>query len=200
MRASFQHQNKVGYLFAGSKKHILYDMVSNPEKAFYKMRKIINLDKIPRIDFRVFLQNKFEKTEFKIQEGVIEKVLDIVEDYPYNAQFLCHKLWDNFTDVKKIEIDDIEPTLNLVLSENTPFYLTTWEGLSMHQRRLLQSIANMGSNHIFSQDFIFSGNLGTSSTVQTSLRLLVKKQILDKENNNYFFTDVFFKEWIKRKI
>jgi len=28
----------------------------------------------------------------------------------------------------------------------------------------------------------------------------MEKQILDKENDVYWFTDVFFKEWILRKI
>ena len=200
MRACFQNHDRVGYLFAGSKKHILYDMVTNPEKAFYKMGKIVNLDKIPREIFREFLEKKFEKTNFRIQENVIDSVLDLVENYPYNAQFFCHKLWDNFNDVKQIKITHIEPTMQLILSEYTPFYLTLWDGLSLHQRRLLQAIADLGSKNLFSQEFIHTGNLGTSSSIQTSLRLLLKKQILDKNGNDHFFTDIFFREWIKWKI
>lgn len=200
MRASFQHHSKVGYLFAGSKRHILYDMVANPSKAFYKMGRVITLNKIPRLEFSEFLRQAFERTGFTLEEGAVHKILDLVNDYPYNAQFLCHKLWDVYFDVKKIRTNDIEPTLNLILTENTPFYLSIWDGLSMHQRRLLHSIANLGGDHIFSQEFIASGDLGSSSTIQTSLRLLIKKQVLDKENDIYFVTDVFFKEWIRRKI
>ena len=53
MRASFQHHDKVGYLFAGSKRHILYDMVSNPDRAFYKMGRIINESTLKRVSIKL---------------------------------------------------------------------------------------------------------------------------------------------------
>ncbi len=200
MRASFQHHDKVGYLFAGSKRHILYDMVSNPDRAFYKMGRIINLTKLARAEFIDFLLQNFEKTGFSIDKETICRILDVVDDYPYNAQYLCHKLWDDFSQTKKITKEDVEPTLERLLSENTPIYISIWDALSLHQRRLLYAIARSGGNSLFSQDFISDYNLGNSSSVQTSVRLLMKRQILDKEKNTYFITDIFFKEWIQRKM
>lgn len=200
MRASFQHHTRVAYLFAGSKRHMLYEMVSNRNRAFYKMGKVINLGKIPRLEFSKFLKEAFIRTGFTVESGLIDKVLDIVEDYPYNAQFLCHELWDNNLDSKEIKIGDIELSLNKILAQETPIYIGIWDSLSLHQRRVLQSIACYGGKKVFSQSFILSNDLGALSSVQTSIRLLMKKGILDKENDTYVITDVFFKEWIKRKI
>lgn len=200
MRASFQHHDKVSYLFAGSKRHVLYDMVSNPDRAFYKMGRIINLHKLPRNEFADFLRNAFTKTGFTVEKETIHTLLDVAEDYPYNAQYLCHKLWDDFSDIRRIESKDVEPALERILTETTPVFLSIWDNLSLQQRRLLQAISVSGGDHLFTQDFIILNNLGSAATVQTSLKLLMKKQILDKENATYFFTDVFFREWIKRKI
>jgi len=37
-------------------------------------------------------------------------------------------------------------------------------------------------------------------TLQTSLKLLVKKGFIEKQNGGYVIGDVFFREWVKRKI
>jgi len=197
MRASYQHHDKVSYLFAGSKRHVLYDMISNPEAAFYKMGRIFNLTKIPRNEFSNYLWQCFQNTEYTVAKGTVELILDIVEDYPYNAQYLCHKLWEEFRDIKKIEESDIKPTLIQILKENSPIYISIWDGLSLHQRRLLKAIASYPGSSLFSQGFIDANNLGSSSSIQTSLKLLMKRLVLDKEKNTYFITDVFFKEWIR---
>ena len=200
MRACFQHHDRVGYLFAGSKRHILYDMVSNPERAFYKMGRIINLEKLPRLEFIDFLLNAFKTTGYKIESETLDTLLDLVEDYPYNAQYFCHKLWDEYADTKVIRSEYLEPTLIRILNENAPVYISIWDSLTLHQRRVLQAIARNGGQNILSQEFILENNLGNSSSVQTSIRLLMKRQILDRESGIYFLTDVFFREWICRLI
>ena len=199
MRASFQHQRNVGYLFAGSKKHLLNDMVYNRNRAFYKIGKVMNLNKIPREEFRKFLEEKFKNTGFTLGKGVVNKVLDLVEDYPYNAQFLCHELWDVNLDKKKINALNVETALKTILSEQTPFYLSLWDSLTLHQRNVLQAVANFGGEKIFSHEFIDASNIGPGSTLQTSVALLTKKEIVEKNNGIYEITDVFFKEWIKKE-
>jgi len=195
MRASFRHQRKVAYIFAGSKKDMLNDMVYNKSRAFYKIGKVI----IPREEFCKFLEKKFKNTGFTLGSGCVNRILNLVEDYPYNAQFLCHKLWDMNLDKKKINISDIEVALRKILFEQTPFYLSLWDNLTLHQRDVLRAIANFSGEKIFSQEFIATTNIGPSSTLQTSIALLVKKEIIEKNNGVYEIVDVFFKEWIRRE-
>jgi len=127
-------------------------------------------------------------------------VLDLVEDFPYNAQYFCHKLWDTFYDTKKINLPDIEPTLDQILTENTPIYLSIWDSLSLVQRRLLEAIVHVGSKEILTDDGIKKYDLESISATQAILKDLMDKQILDRENAVFWFTDVFFKKWIRRKI
>jgi len=199
MRASFQHQRNVGYLFAGSKKHMLNDMIYNKNRAFYKIGKVMNLNKIPREEFSNFLEKKFKKTGFKLEKNVIDKVLNIVENYPYNAQFLCHKLWDMNRDKKIIGIGNVEVALRNLISEQNPFYLSLWDSLTLHQRNVLRAIANFGGEKIFSQEFAEATGIISGSTLQTCVELLIRKGIIEKNNAIYEITDVFFKEWIKRE-
>ena len=199
MRASFQHQRDVGYLFAGSKKHLINDMIYNKNRAFYKIGKVINLNKLPKEEFRKFLQEKFSNTGFVLEKGTVDKVLHLVENYPYNAQLLCHKLWDVNLDKKKINISDVETALGKILSEETPLYLSLWDSLTLHQRNILEAIANFGGEKIFSHEFVNASGIKPGSTLQTSVKLLIKKGIIEKNNGIYEISDVLFKEWVKKE-
>lgn len=197
LRSCIQHQRDVAYLFAGSKTHMIEDMVFNKNRAFYKIGKVMNLDKIPRAEFKEFLSDKFAESGFSFEKGTMEKILDTVQDYPYNAQFLCHELWDRHRDRKKIDIVDVKTCLEKIISEQAPYYINLWDNLTLTQRNVLGAIVNIGGDRIFSQDFSSASNIRPNSTLQTSVGLLIKKDILKKSKNTYEITDVFFKEWIR---
>jgi AAA+ ATPase superfamily predicted ATPase len=103
MRAFFQHHHKVAYLFAGSKRHLIYSMVSDPNRAFYKLGDIINLQKIEPAEMKVFLKDQFSKGLIEIRENVLDYILEVSENVPYNVQYLCHHLWNWCLAAKKIE-------------------------------------------------------------------------------------------------
>ena len=54
--------------------------------------------------------------------------------------------------------------------------------------------------NVFSRDFIRDNDLGAVSSVQTSINLLMKKGIVDKEDGSYYITDVFFKSWLDKEM
>ena len=197
LRSCIQHQRNVAYLFAGSKTHMIEDMVFNKERAFYKIGKVMNLDKIPRAEFEEFLAHKFKNTGFSLEKGTLNKILDKVENYPYNAQFLCHELWDRHRDRKEINPTDVKSCLKKIVNEQSPYYITLWDNFTVNQRDVLSAIVNIGGKGIFSQDFASSSGIKPYSTLQTSVSLLIKKGILAKSNDTYEITDVFFKEWIR---
>ncbi len=197
LRSCIQHQRNVAYLFAGSKTHMIEDMVFNKERAFYKIGKVMNLDKIPRAEFEEFLAHKFKNTGFSLEKGTLNKILDKVENYPYNAQFLCHELWDRHRDRKEISITDVKSCLKKIVNEQSPYYITLWDNFTVNQRDVLSAIVNIGGKGIFSQDFASASGIKPYSTLQTSVSLLIKKGILAKSNDIYEITDVFFKEWIR---
>jgi len=53
---------------------------------------------------------------------------------------------------------------------------------------------------MFSKDFIAENDLSTPGSVQKSITLLKKKNIIDVDGKEIRFNDVFFREWIKKKI
>lgn len=197
MRAFFQRHRSVGYIFAGSKRHVLYNMSGKSSSAFYKIGPVIALQKIPREAFREFLRKRFEVTGYAVEEGAVDKILDMVEDYPYNAQYLCHEIWEEKADSKTIKSEDVDTMLSTVLTRNSPVYLSMVDNLTLFQRRVIRAIAKHGGENVFSDEYIRSNELVSASMLQKSLRLLQGKDLLDREAGRYFIPDVFLKLWLK---
>ena len=200
MRACFQHHHKVGYLFAGSKKHLIYDMVSDPNRAFYKLGDIMNLQKIEPAEMTMFLRKQFAKGAIRVTESILDYVLEISENVPYNVQYLCHHLWNWCLEAKKIEKQDVMKTVDNIVAEQSANYIALWDALSLHQRLFLKAVSKLQNKTIFSKDFIREHDLGTPGSVQKSIALLKKKNIIDVDAKEIRFNDVFFKEWIRKKM
>jgi hypothetical protein len=95
---------------------------------------------------------------------------------------------------------DIGEALSTVLQQDAPHFSAAWERLSLHQRQVVQAIAQGGGRNVFSSGFLTSHRLGSHSSVQTSLRLLLKEQVLFKTNGEYRIADPFFREWIGTRL
>jgi len=200
MRSHIQEHRMVGYVFSGSKKHILEDMTLREDRAFYKIGKIIYLQKIERRHFVPFLKERFENYGFSIDGKVIDHILDVANDIPYNAQFLCHELWDRFRDANKFSSSEVDRIFSIILDEQSPFFIQQWDTLSLNQRAALKTIVDYSDISVFSQEFLIKSGIGSLPTLQTSLKLLVKKGVIEKHNGSHVIGDVFFREWIRKKI
>ena len=89
IRAVIQHHERVGYIFAGSREHILIDMVQNQNRAFYRMGKTIFLGTILRPAFSGHIVNRFRTTGIEIDPVAADEICLVCDDYPYSIQYLC---------------------------------------------------------------------------------------------------------------
>ncbi|MBI4667817.1 MAG: ATP-binding protein [Elusimicrobia bacterium] len=199
MRAVFQRQKDVGYLFAGSKRHLMSDMVLNKNKPFYKMGKVVFLGKIPLKDLRDFIAIKFEVSGKNIKAEALDDILRLSCAIPYHTFHLCHEIWNDCAGGQIIGAGAVAPALENIIVSLSPIYLSSWDALTLAQRHLLQAIAISGGMDLFSKDFINTHCLGSASSVQKSVKLLINKEVLEKENGNCQFADIWFGEWVKKR-
>lgn len=197
MRASIQHQRNVAYIFAGSKKHLLLDMVNSSERPFYKIGPIMRLEKIPPEDFTAFIKTKFQKTKVKISDEMINRLIKRAENIPYYIQMFAHELWDRAATKKEIKLKDLEMAIKQLVGQISPNFYQEWSQMILAKRGLLRAIALSGGKNILSQDYLKRNKLGLPSAVRRTLLALVDEGHLDKEENEYFFNDLLFREWIK---
>lgn len=199
LRSHIQNHDRIAYVFSGSKKHLLEDMIMRKERAFYKIGKVMYLEKIDRLLFSAFLKDKFIGGNFKIEDGVIEEVLDVSDNIPYNVQFICHELWDELSENRRITIKDIERIMSKIIDEQASFFIPQWDALTINQKTLMKAISVHGGKNLFSSEYLSVSGIKAGSTLQTTLKLLLKKGLLEKQSGDHVITDIFMKEWIKRR-
>ena len=201
MRSHFQTHRHVSYLFAGSRQSALQDMASRERSPFYRFGRIVSLGPIPPKEFASFLQARFRRGGLRLAADVADAILAATDDVPYNVQRMCHQLWTlraGWAD--RITEHDIGEALAGILEQDAPHLGAAWDRLSLHQRQVLQAIARSGGRNVFAAEFLASHRLGSHSSVQTSLRLLLKEQVLSKTNGEYRFADPFFREWVSSRL
>jgi AAA+ ATPase superfamily predicted ATPase len=201
MRSHFQQHRHVSYLFAGSRQSALQDMVTRERSPFYKFGRFMHLGPIPSNEFGPFLAARFRRGRLRVSAEVLDAILAAADDVPYNVQRLCHQLWALCAGrADRITEADIGKAMLMIVNQEAPYFSAVWDQLSLHQRQVLQAIARSGGRNVFANEFLTVHRLGSHSSVQTSLRQLLKEQVLVKVDGEHRIADPFFREWIGTRL
>jgi len=197
LRAHIQYHRNVAYVFAGSKRHLLDEMINSKDKPFYRIGPVMYLEKINEDIFLKFAKDKLKASGIKISDKALQRVIKLAENIPYYTQLLLHELWDSKIDKGLISEKDVQSVLSQVVHLYSQNFHLEWSRMILSKRQLLKAISIYGGKQILSGDYLKKNNLGLPSSVRRTLLSLVEDGYIDKENGEYFFADILFREWIK---
>jgi len=199
MRSHFQFHYNTAYIFSGSKTSILTDMISNANRAFYKMGDIMVLNKLPHEVFKRFLEKKFIESGFTLRGDVMEKILSVTREIPYNAQFLCHKLWERYLPEKEIDEGKVEELIAQTIFENYDYYLGIWDTLSGNEKKVIKAMAFHEGEDVLTDEFCVRVGFGLEK-LREVVQQLGTKGLVVRERRSFFIVDFLFREWIRREF
>jgi hypothetical protein len=156
------------------------------------------LRNIPKDRFATFIYKRFKETGVEIGQNLIEEVLEITDGHPYYTQMFMHEVWNESYPTKMVTQDAISRAEEQIFLNEESYFTALWNSLSPKQKNLLVALISEEDILIHSQSAIITYELGSPATVSKSLKVLKEKGILEQIANRYIFSDVFFKEWIKR--
>jgi uncharacterized protein len=199
LRSVIQNQRNIGYVFAGSKRHLINEMATSPDRPFYKIGPVMYLDKINETEFEEYIFEKFKRTGIKISGNTIKEIIKITDNIPYYVQLLSHELWDYaIANKKKIEEESVKDIFMSLIKQYDNSFRETWERLIGTKRQLLQVIALKGGQNLLSKETLEENDLSYPSSVQKTLKLLTDDGYIDKIEGKHYIVDILFKEWIKK--
>jgi uncharacterized protein len=189
-----QTVNNVSIIFSGSRKHILTEIFSSPDRPFYNITEMMEISNIIPDVYKAFIMDKFRKGSISISGPALDRLIDITSLHTFYVQYFCNRL---YSEHKKIDNDDIDRSLITILKENEPVYASYLNLLTTMQYRVLKAIAlNDGIDNPLSKEFISEYDLGAASSVSQAIKSLSDKEFVFFSKNRRRLNDVFLAQWI----
>jgi len=200
LRSAIQTHEHVSYLFVGSKRHLLHDLFSNPNRPFYRSGKIFPLEKIAFGHLQRFVKKRFNGAGVDIDQETLGLIVETTECHPYYTQYLCHVLYD-IMEKRRIRTDDVPKAIDLLLCRESTAYMNTWDLLTHRQRQALVALSETGPEESpFRPEMLRRFNISQPAVMIRALKSLMDKDLVDRENGQYGIIDLFFKRWIRTSI
>jgi len=200
LRSIIQVHERISYLFVGSRKHLLHDIFSNPNRPFYRSGKILPLGKISFGNFSLFIKEKFREAGVDIEDSAVKAILETSESHSYYTQYLCHVLYD-IMEERQIREKDIPRAVDFLMSRESTAYMNTWDLLTLRQRQALAALSETEPGETpFRSEMLRRFGMSQPAIMIRALKSLIGKDLVDKEEGGYEIVDLFFRKWIRSYI
>jgi uncharacterized protein len=202
LRSIIQRHQDVAYIFLGSRKHLIQNLFTNSSRPLYRAATHFPLLPIAAQHWTPFISGRFNSANKFISKPLIASICEKTEGHPFYTQHLCHLIWELTDPNTSVTASTIETAVQRLLDRESYAFTTLFEGLTANQKRLLEAIAREGEQEkLYSAEFIERTGFKSASTLQSALKALVEKDIIDRtESDTYMVSDRFLRLWIRRRI
>jgi len=195
LRTVIQQHENISYFFCGSQRHILNEIFTNKNRAFYKLAQSYPIAKIETDQYVPWAQKLFLKKGTDVAAEIFEEIVSRCENHPMYVQQFLFYLWDEeATGLSINTVDEIE--FRILQSSQNEFY-HLWDSLTLNQKKTLKLIIRTRGKGMFYARALQAVDLNAGSQVTRSLEKLVGDDIVLK-NSGYKIQDVMFKKWIEK--
>jgi len=196
VRTHFQKLPNVSFLFTGSRKGLISDMLNDPSRPLYRSCQMIEFPSFGP-DFSDWIISRFKTVGIKCTHEAVNHLRHLVQNTPNYVQMVCFHLvaraWQS------VDVTDVKEVLDSVARQNAYAYQTLLNSLSLSQQRALRLAANEKSS-LFQKDFLVKYEIASAPALFNSIKALKSKGILDEEGTSkgkVLFDDPLFAYWLR---
>lgn len=196
LRSHFQILKNVSFLFTGSRKSLIYEMLNNPSRPLYRSCQIIEFPTFGR-EFTDWVVDRFSTVGIECDKDAIEHLRKLVQDTPNYVQMVCFQLVSQA--FSSIKIKEVEEVLKTVAQQNAYAYQTILNSLTLAQQRALRLAANEKQS-LFQKEFLLKYEIKSAPALHSTINALKAKGILDEEGaakGCVLFDDPLFAFWLR---
>ena len=186
-----------GFIFSGSRQHLMVEMFNSPKRPFFQSTEFVNLQTLSESTYYDFSRRFFEKRKGNLSEDVFHDVYQRFSGHTWYVQFVLNRLYE--TTKRADSIEQSNQVILSVVDTLAPQYEMMMTLLTTNQVNLLKAIAK---EHKIakpqSSEFVNKHKLSSPSSVKTALDVLVDKELVYPEKDGYVVYDRFLAIWLQR--
>jgi len=190
IRKHIQHHHQISYIFSGSKRHLLTGLFTHHRKPLFSMATGIELNAIePEVFFSFannHLDNRLTTEAFNLLFELADGESKLLQQACYNFFYLSGVIDEQM----------VREVLQSMIRQSDGEYRVIYEHLTKSQKTALKAISLFDGIGLFRLDTLSQLN-SSKQTLLASLKALMKNEMVDKENGQYFITDKKFSLWCK---
>lgn len=199
LRTHMQQLRNTSFLFTGSRKSLISDMLNNSSRPLYRSCQSIDFPSFGEelVDWVI---KRFAEVDIGIEREAVRYLKKTVQDTPNYVQMVCFHLVA--AGYKKISLQEVKHTLKSVVRQNAYAYQTILNSLSPLQQRVLRLAAKEGKQ-IFAKEFLKKYEIPSAPALSSSIKALKGKGLLDEEGTGrgiVIFDDPLFAIWLKESF
>ncbi|MCC5908616.1 MAG: hypothetical protein JJU13_20525 [Balneolaceae bacterium] len=196
-RAWMQEFPEIRFIYSGSHRGMMQAMFLERNRPFYQSSQLISLEPIPESEYSRFIKKHFNEFDKVIDKSVIHQIYIWSRGQTYCIQRICNYLFSNCTEVTG---EDFQRVIELLLEQDTPVFANYQKMLTNSQWNVLKAIAKEEPLYNpLQSEFIHKYRLGATSSVNTALKSLKKKELVIRDDQNGFFIhDVMLARWLQQ--
>ena len=186
-----------GFIFSGSRQHLMAEMFNSPKRPFYQSTEFMNLQPIPEDAYYDFSRRFFEAKKGNLSQEVFHDIYHCFSGYTWYIQLMMNRLYERNKKITRPQ--QANDAILAVLDTLTPQYEMLMTLLTTNQVNLLKAIAKEGKvEQPQSNDFIKRNDLPSPSSVKTALDVLVEKELVYAQPDGYIVYDRLLNLWLQR--
>ncbi len=199
LRTIIQNHQNVGYIFLGSRKHLIHRMFLDETRPLYRAGGHYPLGPIAPRHWLPFIRERFTGAGKQITDGQILTICGLTDGHPFYTQHLSHALWEICPEEEAVTDEMIRTALHMLLDRESYAYTTLWESLAINQRRFLTGLAHEPRGvKPFASEFTQRYGLRSASNAQRAVEALLQRDIVDRDDGSVLIIDRFFRLWVRQ--
>ena len=195
LRGVIERHAHLTYLLAGSRTALIQRMVSDPERAFYKLLDVLHLGPMEDDHFARWIDERMAESG-KPAAGIGARCLEVAGPRTRDVVQLARAVWHAWSAGDSVE-GLVDAAFRNVLSDEDVIARTLWGGFTPHHKDVLRAVAGAQAG-LTSRETLERFSLPASGTVSNTAQTLVADDLLVKEDATpgYDFETPFFRGWV----
>ena len=197
LRSFIQFAPNVHFVFSGSKRRLMTQIFTSPDRPFYQSTVSMGLKPLIMEVYYDFARRFFEAKKGSLSQEVFYDLYQRLRGVTRSIQLVLNRLYETERNVDSV-LKVNEAILHIVNSSAMQ-YEELASFLTDNQLSLLKAIAKEGCvESPQSSSFLTVHNLSSASSVKTALDLLIDKDLLQRTDKGVVISNYFFEVWLKQ--